>query len=403
MTINMKVGTIKVTKVTREPISIGTFLPVLYKKTNTGAIQYWKICTYEDSDHSTGYIMETEYGQVDTDSPQTTFDTIYEGKNEGKANATTPAIQAEKEAKARWEKQKKKGYVETIEAAEKGEVDNIIEGGIEPMLAHTFEKQGHKISYPCYIQPKLDGIRCIAIVKNGKCTLWSRTRKPITSCPHIIKEIERMFEFADIVLDGELYNHEFKDNFEHIVHLVRQEEPDAQCTDVGYYIYDTINGDTFEKRHGYLYKCITIGNSAFDYVRLVDTTLVNENETGYWYDIFKKDGYEGAMLRNVKGLYVNKRSVDLIKIKEFKDEEFEITGIDEGRGKLAGHVGAFVCVTSDGKEFLAKMSGETAKLKEYFENHKLWKGKRLTVKFQGLTGANGVPRFPVGIAIRDYE
>lgn len=91
------------------------------------------------------------------------------------------------------------------------------------------------------------------------------------------------------------------------------------------------------------------------------------------------------------------------KVKEFDDAEFEITGIEEGRGKLAGHVGAFVCKTDEGKTFLAKMSGDTGKLADYFTNHSLWAGKRLTVKYQGMTGKEKVPRFPVGIAIRDYE
>ena len=109
------------------------------------------------------------------------------------------------------------------------------------------------------------------------------------------------------------------------------------------------------------------------------------------------------MVRNVHSLYVNKRSYDLQKVKDFSDEDFVIVGVEEGRGKLAGHVGAFICKTDDGKQFLAKMSGETSRLKEYFENHSLWEGKKLTVQFQGLTGAEKVPRFPVGKAIRDYE
>ena len=168
-------------------------LPTLYKKTNSGAIQYWKVCVLETPNSGVLYDIEIEYGQVETLSPQITIDIISKGKNIGRSNETTPFEQACVEARSKWEKQKKKGYVESIEAAEAGELDELIEGGIEPMLAHTFEKQGHKIKYPCYVQPKLDGIRCIAVVKNGKCTLWSRTRKQITSCPHIVEEIENQY------------------------------------------------------------------------------------------------------------------------------------------------------------------------------------------------------------------
>jgi len=375
--------------------------PTLYKKTSTGAIQEWTISVSIDLSYSTAHSIWTRYGQVDGKEQQT-VDYITEGKNVGKKNETSIEEQAVSEAKSRWEKKKKSGYVESIQAAEKDETDDLIEGGVVPMLAQSFAKHGHKIEFPAYIQPKLDGIRCIAILKDRKCTLWSRSRKQIHSCPHIVAEIERIF-ISDIVLDGELYSHDFKKNFEHIVHLVRQDEPDEKCTDVEYHIYDTVNQDTFDKRNTHLSKCFTIGKfTRLEYLKLVETVLVNENEVGYWYDVFKKDGYEGAMLRNVNSLYVNKRSYDLQKMKEFQDEEFDIIGIEEGRGKLAGHVGAFVCRTKNGKTFLAKMSGDTEKLADYFKDHSLWIGKILTVQYQGLTGKEGVPRFPVGIRIR-YE
>jgi DNA ligase 1 len=379
-------------------------LPLLYKKTSTGAIQYWKICVYEDSNSGSAHTIETEYGQVGTESPQVTFDTISKGKNVGKKNETTPKQQAEAEATAKWEKQKKKGYVESIEAAQAGEVDALIEGGISPMLAHKYSEHGSKIIFPAYVQPKLDGIRCIAILKSGKCTLWSRTRKPITSMPHIIAEIEAM-NIEDCVLDGELYNHDYKNNFETIVSKVRQEEPDPEHKIVQYHIYDCIHTYDFEGRYVWMVKSWnSLHAKPPEFLKLVETHKVEDEGSAIeYFKTFKNLGYEGAMLRNSMGLYVNKRSHDLQKVKEFDDSEFPIVGVDEGRGKLAGHVGAFICRTPDGKIFLAKMSGDTGKLKEYFENHSLWTGKLLTVQYQGFTGKEGVPRFPVGISIRDYE
>jgi DNA ligase-1 len=392
-------------------------LPMLYKKTSTGAIQFWEI---ETGEYDGIAWFETTYGQLGTDSPQTTTDYIENGKNIGKKNETTPLQQAEAEAQAKWEKQLKKGYVESIEAAKAGEVDDLVEGGVVPMLAHTFEKQGKKIKYPCYTQPKLDGIRCIATLKNGVCTLWSRTRKSITSCPHIVAEIEKNFK-EDVILDGELYNHSFRSTghtivqipegeveimnsqlgFEHIVHLVRQEKPDPQHTDVQYHIYDTINDQTFDERTLFLSKKFSSPKSPnFIYLKLVTTHIVEEeNQVAGWFTEFVEQGYEGAMLRNSAGLYVNKRSSDLIKVKEMQDAEFEIVGIEEGRGKLAGHVGAFICRMANGGTFSAKMAGETERLQDYFENHSLWEGKKLTVQYQGLT-SYGIPRFPVGIRIR---
>ena len=387
-------------------------LPTLFKKTSTGAIQFWEIevlkalsrggaeSVYPDFIYG---VIETTYGQVGTDSPQTTKDSIQEGKNLGKKNETSAYEQAELEAKSQWEKKKKSGYVESIEAAQADELDDLIEGGIVPMLAQSFAKQGHKIKFPCYVQPKLDGIRCIAILKDGKCTLWSRTRKPITSCPHIIEELERNFTSGSITLDGELYNHDFKDNFEHIVHLVRQEEPDSGCRDVQYHVYDMVDSSIFSHRTSQLYMLIA-NHLNFEYTRFVPTHQIqSEEEVPGSFVLHKHFGYEGSMLRNADSLYVNKRSADLQKVKEFQDEEFDITGIEEGRGKLAGHVGAFICKMANGGSFSAKMSGETERLRDYFEDHSLWEGKRLTVKFQGLTGKEKVPRFPVGVCIRDYE
>lgn len=373
-------------------------LPTLYKKTSTGAVQYWTIRVHPIA---AGGEIETEYGQLNTDKPQLTHDTISEGKNVGKKNETTAFQQAEKEATARYEKQLKKGYVTSIESAEAEETDNIIEGGVVPMLAHKFADQAHKIKYPAFVQPKLDGIRCIAIVKDGEATLWSRTRKPITSCPHIVQELEAAFEGMDIILDGELYNHEMKSDFEKIVSLVRQEEPGEGHEIVQYHVYDTVNEDEFKHRYAKLHRLFRMFE--FYSLKLVQTEVAKtEDDVMVYFDKYRAQGYEGAMMRNVESLYVNKRSYDLQKVKEFDDAEYPIVGVEEGRGKLAGHA-IFVLKTEEGKEFLAKMKGDTAQLKRFFDDHSLWSGKKLTVQYQGLTGKEKVPRFPVGVAIRDYE
>ena len=375
-------------------------LPTLYKKTSTGAIQKWTIDVEPTPNGIYGRIC-TEYGQVGG-VMQRTYDILQAGKNEGRKNATTALQQAEAEAKAKWEKQKKKGYVETVAMAKDGELDALIEGGIVPMLAHGYKDHAHKIKYPAYVQPKLDGIRCIAILKGGKCTLWSRTRKPITGVPHIARAIEAAFS-EDIVLDGELYHHDFKANFEKIVSFVRQETPSKGHEVVQYHVYDLPFDEVFSQRAT---KLRYMKNSWFpkgEIVKVETVQVADEAEAMTYFEQWRKEGYEGAMIRNAEGKYVNKRSYDLLKVKEFDDAEFEIIGIEEGRGKLSGHVGAFKLKNSGGQEFLAKMAGDTARLRDYFKDHSLWQGKKLTVKYQGLTGANGVPRFPVGVVIRDYE
>jgi DNA ligase-1 len=385
-------------------------LPVLYKKTNTGAIQYWRIEVIEHPDHSVGYDIWTHYGQVDG-KEQRTVDSIFEGKNIGKANETSPKQQAEAEALAKWEKQKKKGYVESVEAAQADEVDALIEGGVNPMLAQSFSKHAQKIKYPCFAQPKLDGHRCIAIVENGKATLWSRTRKTINSMPHIVAELERMFPDTGITLDGELYNHAYRTKFEELTSLIRKEEPAPGHEVVQYHVYDIINDKPFDERSTEIETIFADGTGytdlsgnkveGFKYCKMVATfgAFSDENVTELFAELTSV-GYEGIMLRNGDGKYVGKRSYDLQKVKEFQDDEFDIVGVTEGRGKLAGHA-IFVCVDSKGDEFEAKLKGETSKLKEFFDKPDLWQGKKLTVQYQGLTGAKKVPRFPVGLRLRE--
>jgi ATP-dependent DNA ligase len=180
---------------------------------------------------------------------------------------------------------------------------------------------------------------------------------------------------------------------------VRQEVPEKGCEVVEYHIYDIAScspNTPFSQRANVL---ASLSFTA-PLIPVKTVKVNNEDELMEWFDTFRNEGYEGCMARNSNGLYVNKRSYDLQKLKEFETEEFEIIGIEEGRGKLAGHA-IFVCRIKD-QEFKAKMKGDTAMLKRYFEDHSLWKGKKLTVKYQGYT-AYGIPRFPVGIAIRDYE
>lgn len=127
--------------------------PKLYKKTSTGAIQEWTV--YVDND-SYNPVIVTKYGQLGG-KIQTSTEIITEGKNIGRSNETSPMEQAYFQAKSDWEKQLKKGYVDNVDDAEDGKTDEIIKGGIAPMLAHKFSEQGHKIKYPALVQPKLDG------------------------------------------------------------------------------------------------------------------------------------------------------------------------------------------------------------------------------------------------------
>jgi DNA ligase-1 len=390
-------------------------LPTLYSQNADGSINEWTIYV-EKCERPIGIevpVIVTDHGRVGG-AIQQTRDVVTAGKNEGKQNATTPWEQAVKEAKSKWTKKKKSGYVEKQSDAKAGKVDAIIEGGVLPMLAQKWRDHAKKMPFPAKGQPKLDGIRCEAIVKNGKCTLWTRTRKPINSVPHVIKAIEACCAELDIKnfsFDGELYNHDLKADFEKIVSLIRNDKPCEDSELAQYHIYDCISNEHFEARSKKL-ESIVINGPALRFVETVDLNSAEEVEE--YQGKCLEDGYEGCMVRasgatkeNPTGGYeVDRRSYGLLKVKQFEDNEFEIVGAEEGRGSMAGKA-VFVCKVnpklpaSDDNTFRAKMRGKLESLRQYLNNPKIV-GLKLTVRHQAYT-KYGKPRIPVGIAVRDYE
>jgi len=375
--------------------------PKLYKKTSTGAIQEWCVRVHTIVDEP---IIVNNYGQVGG-KIQESIEKVLEGKNTGKANATTALEQAIAQAQSRWEKQLKKGYVQSIEDAQMGKTDDCIEGGVFPILAHKFSEQGHKIKYPALCQSKLDGHRCVSQSDGYEISLWSRTRKPIKSAPHISEAIHMVFSINDIelpFLDGELYNHNYRTNFEELSSLIRQDEPKEGYENIQYHVYDIpVGGLTNYERYQKLetLRLLFAGTP----VHIVETIVVNdEDELMMAFEHFLAEGYEGCMVRNMDGLYVNKRSYDLQKVKEFLDDEFKVTGVKVGtKGSMAGKA-VFTFELPNNETFDAKMKGKLDDLVQYAEHPELIIGKMVTVKYQGYT-KYGKPRFPVAERIRYDE
>ncbi len=366
-------------------------MKTLFKQNNTGKIQQWTVSV-------SGNVVTTEYGQVGG-KLMTTSDTI-KGKNAGKSNETTDEEQAQIKADQLFEAKTKEGYVVDIEAAK--ETKNSLDG-VEPMLAFPIEKKPKAVIFPAYVQPKLDGLRCIAVVTEGKCVLYSRSQKVIPTVPHINLQIELVCEYNDIrnlTLDGELYNHEDKDNFNRIISLVKRDEPHPDCAHMQYHLYDVVAAGTWFSRTKPLEWFDTNNTSPLRQVpyRQVDS----QDELNQAFVDYVAEGYEGAMYRSATMPYENKRSTGLLKIKTMQDEEFTIIGVEEGNGKLQGKAGAFVCATDSGLEFKAKMKGKLESLTEYLINFEKYRGKKLTVQYFNLTPF-GVPRFPVGLRVREDE
>ena len=357
----------------------------LYKQTSGGDIQTWEIKV-------TGNKITTVYGLLEG-KKQTTVDIIKEGKNKGKVNETSPEEQAVIKAQQLYDKKLKSGYTDDLKLAQKK--SNVLDA-IKPMLAHPINDKLKYVTFPAICQPKLDGMRCIIIKKGNDVKLYSRTQKLIETVPHINEEVKRLFK-DDIILDGELYNHTLKDDFNKIMSLIKRDEihPDAEKI-IQFHWYDTI------KKGGWLARnnVITLHSNIIKEVE--HDVILSEKEMYDHQREYIEDGYEGLMYRSMEGEYEHKRSNNLLKVKTFKDDEYEIVGVTEGVGKLMGKAGSFECITKEGKTFGVKMTGTNDSLEEYFVNFAKYKGKMLTVKYQELT-PDGIPRFGVGKAIRLEE
>lgn len=366
---------------------IDTF-QTLYKKTSTGAVQTWKIWV-EDAE------VVTEHGQLD--GKHQVDRVLATPKNVGRSNATTAEQQAILDARYKWEHKAKSGYVTTAAAALAGETHELIEGGVLPMLAHKFSEQSAKIRYPAAVQGKLDGHRCLAITNDdGTVTLWSRTRKEITGVPHVARAVEGLELAPGTVLDGELYNHDYRDRFEALTHFIRQQTPTAGHEIVHYHVYDIAGPGTFGERSTRLSDLLLLQVDPL--VNVLTRVVTDEADLMEAFSDFVADGYEGAIVRNLSSPYVNKRSYDLQKLKSTEDEEWRVVCVEEGKGRMAGRA-IFVCDSPAGR-FNVKMAGALDSLNKYFEDPSLAVGKLLTVRFQSLTAA-GIPRFPIGVRFRE--
>ena len=358
---------------------------------------------------------------------------IKKGKNIGKKNETTPYSQAYSEAKSKWTEKKSE-----------------LELSVKPMLAHEFGKHSNKVNYPCYVQPKLDGVRAlITQTPEGEIKILSREGKEYLHLNHIKKEMKKYDLFSPetlaknnedtdytkflknykgkIIYDGELYSNvlSFKDisgtcrretirKKEHLENITKIK---FHCFDM---FFDTALDTPFIDRYSILSGIFDIFDlKSMDLVEVQyikrpkkskeSDELRGEEAIRDWMSRYLEQGYEGVMVRNSNGIYKMGRSYDLLKLKEFHDSEFEIVDFTEGAGVEAGCV-VWICKRefenekgeTVEKEFNVRPKGTHEERKLLFENGDEYIGKQLTVKFQEYT-EYGVPRFPVGIAIRDYE
>jgi ATP-dependent DNA ligase len=371
--------------------------PILYGDASTGKKKQWYIRVFERD--GTG-IIETSHGYVDG-KIQVNEKVISEGKNIGKKNETTPLVQAVNQARALWQKKRDDGYApegDDAESVDSGRAKEVFEDAPSPMLAHDYNKRGKSISFPCYVQRKYDGTRCVGVSGAG---LFSRNRKRYPNLGHILEELGKLP--VGTVLDGELYSDEL--TFQEIVGLVKRETlkagDDVKQLKIKYHVYDIINDAPYEDRYASLQ--MMFKRYRFQHIVPVKTEMCkSEGDMKRLHADYVAEGYEGIMLRNCGAKYkVGTRSTDLQKYKEFFDAEYEVVGYKEGEGLEEGCV-LWICKTTEGKMFSCRPRGSREERQSMFRNGGKYVGKNLTVRYQEMTDDN-MPRFPVGIAFRDYE
>jgi DNA ligase-1 len=351
--------------------------------TKSGATKYWVLSISENNGF---YALYTETWTTKINGEHSVHKisglTTVKPKNLGKSNETTGLEQAELEFIAQIQKKLDAGY--HLE----GEVSKTY---TLPQLAKTLDIIKFD-NYPVVLQAKLDG--CRAVLTNTN--FYSRKGKDF------IPELFDKFHFKlpdGVMIDGELIlpiNYTFQETISAV-------KKNGELTSkLVYYVYDLFDHNhpdmLFKERYSVLH---SLANHNSSLVLVANYIVNNSDELIDVHNCFVSDGYEGSIIRNNAPYTPNHRSSDLLKYKNFIDDEFLIIDVVAGNG-VYYDCGIFVCRLFNNDEFSVMMSDSIKVKQEILANKDKYIGKMLKVKFQEYTNS-GIPRFPVGICVRDAE
>ena len=337
----------------------------IYKKDTKGKLRYLHVYT-------NGAELIQDSGIIDSENV-VQHKSMCTGKNIGKTNETTPEQQAELEAQSKIETKLPTGYFRTIKEA----MDTVV---ILPMLAKDFNKEKSKITYPCYVQPKLDGMRALY----EKTKLISRKGKDIDTMGHIVDDIMMS---THQILDGELYAH--GRNFQENMRLIKKDRGE-ETQEVKFHVYDLVSPAPFIERYNRLKEIIE------DYwtVELVPTYKIHsEQGLKEAHAKFLSESYEGTIVRHSDAGYgINKRDSQLLKYKDFIDETYTVYAVlpsDKNPKQAVVH-----CINGEGKTFGCGMKFSHAEREQILIDKSEYVGKTAEIRFFEYS-EDGIPRFPV--------
>lgn len=361
---------------------------LIYKRDSQGRVRFWHYEVQGPKWRSISGIVGSEMS-----STVATNWTTCSAKSQD-----TDEAQAQFEADAELKKKLDRVYRPSIE-----ELATATDMMFEPMLAKNWVMDARALSKGVYLQPKLDGIRCIATIDG----LFTRQGREIVGLPHIEAALAPIFEERPtLVLDGELYNHEYQSDFEKIVSAVRKTKgisPDAGK--IQYHVYDCF--DPMKSWRTFSDRTVLIDQlfGGVPVVSCVSVTTLHVDSLEGFNEVTSSHlemGYEGSMVRLDEIYDKGKRSKSLLKVKLFEDAEFDIVEILEGEGNWAGYGKKIRFRLEDGRVCGAGVKGDQAFTKRLLCGRDEWVGRKVTVKFFGRTN-DGMPRFPVAIKFWEEE
>ena len=360
-------------------------LPTLYARGNAGQVLEWQI----EIDGGKYRVTAGAKGAKHVTSEWT----LCEGKNIGRSNETTPEQQALSEAQAKWRKKAKTGYTSDI-----SKIDKCV-SYVEPMLAKNLKDRLNKIDWKkgVFVQNKFNGFRCVATFDGESVILKTRKGELYISVPHLNDDLKTFFtKYPDAVLDGELFNNDFRQCLNEISKLVRKSknvtERDLKRSKelVQFFVYDGYNMTSelgqevaYSERKKWIDEVLP---KFSEFYRNVNTQLVySMAEVDKIFGEYVKDGQEGVIIRIPDSAYENKRSSSLLKYKPQDSSECLILDIMEGDGNWSG-VAKTAKIKWNGKIFDATFKGTYEECADILKNKKDWIGKVVTFVYLGLTG-----------------
>jgi len=371
------------------------FNETLYAISKKGKIKIWT-CQVKIDQSKVFLVVSNKTG--DDSIPIFRSSEITEGKNIGKANETTILYQALFEAEARVNKKKKEGYKESRPADSAVANTNAL-GFLQPMLAKSILNNAKNITYPAFIQPKLDGHRALITRNNkGNIVMYSRKGNIIDTMQHIISEINHLPK--GYYLDGELYQH--GQLLQDTTSAIKKYRPGIS-EKIKYILYDCIiSKDTgYLSRSTWLYKYYDNKKN----IEIIKTLPIHDlNAAKNLTQKYIDSGYEGGIVRTSNLQYQpGVRSNQLTKIKFFTETEFKIIDITKDTSTSINNSIVEIIVlecTVPGGTFKVSAPGSFVEKEYFYKNRNKYIGKEIIVKHSGFT-KDKKPIHPVALAIRE--